>query len=161
MQVAELPYLDEHATTVTARIDDVWPALLEVVDGSFSGSAFAGAGAAAFARAAGCDPRTASGPRPLAVGSTIPGFRVTTAIPGSELVLEGRHHFSTYALTFRLEPVGSDRSRLSAESRATFPGVTGGAYRLLVVGTRGHVVAVRRMLSGIKHRAERARSLDG
>jgi len=69
-------------------------------------------------------------------------------------VLQGSHRFSDYALTFRLEEVGPGRFRLSAETRAAFPGLTGGIYRLLVVGTRGHVVLVRRMLTGIKRRSE-------
>jgi hypothetical protein len=102
----------------------------------------------------GCADDTASGPRPLAEGSTVPGFRVVAAVPGSELVLEGSHRFSSYALTFRLEEVSAGRSRLRAESRAEFPGVTGGVYRLLVVGTGGHVVVVRRLLSAVKRRCE-------
>jgi hypothetical protein len=43
---------------------------------------------------------------------------------------------------------------LRAESRATFPGLAGAAYRLLVVRSGGHVVAVRRLLSAVRRRAE-------
>ncbi len=43
-----------------------------------------------------------------------------------------------------------------AESRAEFPGASGRVYRGLVIGTRGHVVAVRRLLQAIKRRAERS-----
>jgi hypothetical protein len=146
---AELPYLDEHVTAIAADVDDVWPVLIETLDRSFSR-----AGVASFARIVGCADDRASGPRPLAAGSAVPGFRVVAAVPGSELVLEGSHRFSSYALTFRLEAVSSGRSRLRAESRAEFPGVTGGIYRLLVVGTGGHVVAVRRLLSAVKRRCE-------
>jgi hypothetical protein len=152
MQIAPLPYLDEHATDIAAGVDDVWPVLIETLDRAFSR-----AGMASYARAVGCDPCTASGPRPLAVGSTMPGFRVVAAIPGSELVLEGRHRFSSYALIFRLEQVSPDRSRLRAESRAAFPGLAGGVYRLIVVGTGGHVVGMRRLLSGIKRRSAQRR----
>ena len=67
-------------------------------------------------------------------------------------MLDGRHRFSTYAVIFRVEAVGHDRTRLHAESRASFPGPAGRAYRLLVVGSGGHVVAVRRLLSGIVRR---------
>jgi hypothetical protein len=149
MAIDELPFIDEHATVIAAGVDDVWPVLLDTLDRDFSR-----AGASGFARIVGCADRTASGPRPLAVGSTIPGFRVAAAVPGTELVLEGRHRFSSYALIFRLEHVTSDRSRLRAESRAAFPGVAGSVYRLLVVGSGGHVVAVKRMLSAVKRRSE-------
>src|SRR5690606_26998270 len=97
---------------------------------------------------------TASGPRPLAVGSAFPGFRVVVAVPQRELVLQGRHRFSTYALIFRLEPAGASGTRLRAESRAAFPGRPGTLYRLLVVGTRGHVILMRRLLATVRRRAE-------
>ena len=147
----QLPYLDEHATEIAAGVEDVWPALTEIVDRAFSGG-----GSATYARIVGCTDHRATGPRPLAAGSTIPGFRVVAAVPERELVLEGRHHFSSYGLIFRLEEISSGRSRLTAESRASFPGLHGAVYRFLVVGTRGHVVAVRRLLARVRRRAERA-----
>jgi hypothetical protein len=152
MQIAQLPYVDEHATEIAAPVDEVWPVLLQAAEQGLSRRGMAG-----YARLVGCEPGEASGPRPLAEGSTMPGFRVTSAIPGRELMLEGRHRFSTYALTFRLDAIGSGRSRLRAETRAAFPGLAGGAYRLVVIGTRGHMVAVRHLLSGVKHRAEARR----
>lgn len=39
----------------------------------------------------GCADAHASGPRPLEVNSTFPGFRVTRIEPRSALVLTGRH----------------------------------------------------------------------
>lgn len=147
--IAQLPYLDEHATAIAAGVDAVWPALVDYVDRAFSR-----AGMTLYARIVGCADSAASGPRPLAVGSTVPGFRVVTAVPGCELALEGRHRFSSYALIFRLEPVGSDGSQLRAESRAAFPGLHGRVYRLLVVGTGGHVLAVRRLVSAVRRRVE-------
>ena len=102
----------------------------------------------------GADERSAAGPRPLAVGSTVPGFRVTTALPGTELVLSGRHRFSDYAFVFRLEPVGPGRTLLRAETRAVFPGAAGAGYRLLVVGSGGHARAVRRLLATVRRRSE-------
>jgi hypothetical protein len=89
-----------------------------------------------------------------AEGSTFPGFRVAAVVPGRELVLGGRHRFSSYALIFRLEPAGPGRSRLTAETRARFPGPAGGLYRLLVLGTGGHAVGVRRLLAAVRRRAE-------
>ncbi|MFE7273133.1 hypothetical protein [Streptomyces sp. NPDC057623] len=83
-----------------------------------------------------------------ALGETFdhPGFHVVTSVPGRELALAGSHRFSTYVLVFRLEEAGADRTRVEAESRAAFPGATGRLYRLLVIGTRGHAWAVRRMV---------------
>lgn len=149
MQIAELPYVDEHAISITASVDEVWLSLLDTLDGGFSRS-----GMARYARIVGCVDCTASGPRPLAHGSTIPGFRVAAADPGRELVLEGRHRFATYALVFRLEQLDPGRSQLRAESRAAFPGVPGSVYRLLVISSGGHVGGMRRLLSAIRHRAE-------
>ncbi|MGA5509106.1 hypothetical protein [Streptomyces umbrinus] len=149
MQIPSLPYRDEHTTVVEAGADDVWRSLGETLDRSFFRP-----GANRYARLVGCADRTASGPRPLAEGSTFPGFRVAAAVPGRELVLGGRHRFSSYALIFRLEPAGPGRSRLTAETRATFPGPAGGLYRLLVLGTGGHAVGVRRLLAAVRRRAE-------
>ena len=146
-----LPFLDEHEISVAADVDDVWRALLAALDGSFSRG-----GGAGLARVLGCVDRTAAGPRPLEQGSTVPGFRVVSANPGRELALEGRHRFSSYALIFHIDPVGPGHSLLRAESRATFPGLHGGVYRLLVVGSGGHVASVRSLLSSIRRRAERS-----
>jgi hypothetical protein len=149
MEIAELPYIDEHATDIAAGVDDVWPVLIEALE-----QAFSRAGMAGYARIVGCADWRASGPRPLAGGSTVPGFRVTAAVPGSELALAGRHRFSVYSWVFRLEQVSADRSRLRAETRAAFPGLAGDVYRLLVIGTGGHVRAVRRLLRLVKRRSE-------
>jgi hypothetical protein len=153
MPTERLPYIDEHAVDISAGVDDAWPALLDALDRSFSRP-----GSAWYARIIGCTDSTASGPRPLAEGSTVPGFRVAVATPGRELVLVGGHHFSLYQLAFRLEPLGPGRSRLRAESRAAFPGLAGGAYRLLVIGSGVHVRAVRSMVRGIARDAEQRAS---
>ena len=88
-------------------------------------------------------------------GSTITGFRVTRAVAPDELVLEGEHRFSRYALIFHLEALPHDRCRLRAETRASFPGLRGRAYRALVIGTHGHLVAVKRLLRAVQVGAER------
>jgi hypothetical protein len=90
VQISQLPYLDEHATAIAADVDDVWPVVVETLDRALSR-----AGMASYTRTVGCADCTASGPRLLAEGSTIPGFRVVAAVPASELVLEGRHRFSS------------------------------------------------------------------
>lgn len=150
----QLPYIDEHSADIGADAVAVWTELLDGIELSFSHRF-----ATVYARTIRCDDREAAGPRPLEVGSAIPGFHVANMTPQTELVLEGRHRFSAYALIFRLDRIGPGRSRLSAVTRAAFPGRAGAAYRLLVIGTGGHVVAVRRMLSAITARAEsRART---
>lgn len=149
---ALLPFVDEHTIIVTADTARVWSALSRVVDRSFSGT-----GKALFARVLGCDDLASSDRGALAQGSTRPGFHVCTAIAGRELSLEGRHRFSHYALTFHLEELADDRTRVSAQTRAEFPKLRGRRYRALVIGTGGHVLVVHHMLAGVKRAAERSR----
>jgi hypothetical protein len=149
--IAALPHVDEHAISVDAGAGETWEALLGVVERSFAGGATPRA-----ARALGCEDAGASGPRPLAVGSAIPGFHVAVAEPPAELALLGRHRFSRYALIFRIDPLGPGSSRVRAETRAEFPGLKGAAYRALVIGSRGHVLLTRRLLAAVERRAERA-----
>ena len=126
----------------------MWLVLGDVVSSSF----------APRAERAGCilgvEPTTSEGD-PLVEGSTLVGFRVARAKEPAELALHGRHRFSGYSLTFRLEQRSLERTTVRAETRAEFPGLAGSAYRALVIGTRGHVLVVRRMLRAIKARAER------
>ncbi|MFF7450969.1 MULTISPECIES: hypothetical protein [unclassified Streptomyces] len=148
MEIAALPHIDEHATVAAAPAEAVRRAIGEVLDRSL------GSG---LGRLLGCADRTSSGPRPPAEGSTFPGFRVVRAAPGGELVLVGRHHFSTYALIFRWEEAAAGGTRLRAETRARFPGPGGALYRLLLMRTGAHAVATGRLLAAIRERAERLR----
>jgi hypothetical protein len=94
-----------------------------------------------------------------AIGETVdhPWFHVVTAVPGKELALAGSHRFSAYALIFRLEEVEAGRTRVRAETRAEFPGPGGRLYRLLVIGTRGHALAIRHMLRKVSKSAPQGR----
>lgn len=150
-----LPWIDEHATEIAAPVATVWPVLLRTVERMTAGGA-----APRYARAVGCIDTEVGGPRPLEVGSTVPGFHVAALTPERLLVLAGSHHFSDYALSFRLEPLGGVRTRVVAETRAVFPGLKGGAYRALVIGTRMHVLVTRRVLRGVARRAEAAPASD-
>ena len=143
---AALPYLDEHAILVAASREATWAALLGMVQGI---------GSDRFVRMLGAVDAASSGPRPLDVGSTVPGFHVVVADEPDELALAGRHRYADYLLTFRLEQAHDGGTRLAAVSRGAFPGWVGGLYRALVVGTRLHVLATRRMLVVVKRRAER------
>lgn len=148
--VERLSHVDEHSMTIEAGAGATWEAVLRVAEGSTDSPR-----ASRGARLLGCADVEASGPRPLAVGSAVPGFRVQAAERPRELVLAGAHRFSDYALTFRIDDLGDGRSRLRAETRAEFPGLQGRIYRALVIGTRGHVLATRRLLRAAKRRAER------
>ena len=141
----ELPYIDEHSVVVQASAQACWASLTDMVPRAFSGMA-----TAALARALCCADTAASGPRALAAGSTFPGFRVVRAEPPAELALEGSHRFSRYSLVFRVDALGAARSRLRAETRASFRPRSGRLYRALVIGTRGHVLVVRRLLASMR-----------
>ena len=148
---SSLPYVDELPIEIGADRGTTWAALLRVVEGSFASARGNGP-----ARLLGCEDTVLSGARPLAPGSAFPGFHVEAAEPPSELGLAGRHRFSTYLLSFRLDDAGPGRTRLVAETRAAFPGLKGSAYRALVIGTRMHVLVTRRILTATKRRAERS-----
>jgi len=148
--VERLPHIDEHSVEIAATPAAVWPALSRVAEGSFGSPA-----TGRVARLLGCADVESSGPRPLETGSTFPGFHVEAVEPGEVLALAGSHRFSDYALIFRLDEIGNQRTHLRAETRATFPGLKGGIYRTLVIRTRGHVLVTRRLLGAVKQRAER------
>jgi hypothetical protein len=147
---AGLPHVDEHSVSIAASPGTAWDALLRVVEGSFASGA-----SSTGARLLGCADTGASGPRPLATGSALPGFHVETAERPRQLALAGSHRFSAYALIFRLDETDGSGTTLRAETRATFPGLKGRAYRTAVIGTRMHVLVTRRLLAATKRSAER------
>ena len=117
--IESLPYIDEHSVSIAAPPDVVWRSLLEVVCGMTAGRA-----KAPIAQVLGCAQTEHRG-QPGGIGSTVPGFIVTRAVPPAVLALMGEHRFSRYALIFRIDDLGPDRSRLRAETRAEFPGPHG------------------------------------
>lgn len=143
--VPPLPHVDDHAVVIDASPDAVWSALERVVET---------AGAPRFARLLGCEDTEASGPRPLAEQSVVPGFHVTEADRPRGLALAGRHRFSDYELVFRIDELGPGRTRLRAETRARFPGRLGAGYRLALMGTGAHVRATRGILARVRRTAE-------
>ena len=146
----ELPHIDELAITIDAPPRSVWTALGELLQRRRPAIRAVG-------RLLAVRPLEHRGDV-LTEGATLTGFRVAHAAPEAVLALAGEHRFSRYGLTFRIDPLHGGRSRLRAETRAAFPGVRGTVYRGLVIGTRGHVLAVRLLLRDVRRRAERPAS---
>jgi len=144
----DLPVVDEHTIEIDASVGDTWTALTRSLDRAWSRPL-----AATYARLIGAVDRAADGRRPVADGSTYPGFHVVSAVPDTELVLAGQHRFSTYLLSFRIEPVGPAQSLLRAGPRAACPGATGQLYELAVIRSGAHRRLTRRLLTGIGRRA--------
>lgn len=139
-------YRDVRSAPIPAPAEVVWRAVLTQVEVL---------GPDRYVRLIGCRDRRASGPRPLQAGSVIPGFRVTTADAPRRLTLDGVHRFSVYTLTFRLVPDGGG-TRLEAHTDATFPGLLGALYRLLVIDSRFHKVATWSIVARIRRRVAAA-----
>jgi len=148
--IESLPHIDQHSVSITAPADVVWRSLLDVVCGMAAGRA-----KAPFVRVLGCAQTEHRG-EPGRIGSTVPGFIVTRAVPPAVLALMGEHRFSRYALIFRIDETPAGPVDLNAETRAEFPGSRGRAYKALVIGTRGHVVATKSILRSVRQRAEKA-----
>jgi hypothetical protein len=147
--IEDLPSLDEHSIEVDASPDAAWSALFPVLERSFEGSM-----SRRIARRLGCTQTECAGDL-RHPGGTVPGFVVARAVPPALLALLGAHRFSRYALVFGIDRLPGGRCRVRAETRAEFPGAAGRAYRVLVIGTHGHVLVVRRLLRAIRRRAER------
>ncbi|QVI22729.1 hypothetical protein KHQ06_06920 [Nocardia tengchongensis] len=115
-----LPYIDEYSRIVTADRAQAWAALLRT---------------------------TCKNPDDL---TTLPrGFVLDEADPPNRLVTKGRHWFSRYRLSFRLDEVDPTHTRVTAITHAVFPGIHGRIYRALVIGTRLHRLVVWDLLRRI------------
>ncbi|MCW3019731.1 MAG: hypothetical protein JWN10_2039 [Solirubrobacterales bacterium] len=148
----ELPYIDAHTIEVQAPVGRVWDQIVESTLRDF-GAGMGPLGPYAT-RLSGCPYVEPPSPG-RDVPETIVGFRVARAEQPSLIVLAGKHRFARYSLTLRIDPVGDGRaSRLTAETRAIFPGAAGRAYKRIVIGTGGHVIVVMRMLRSIRQRVE-------
>jgi hypothetical protein len=125
-----LPLLDEHSATIQASRSAVWPAVRRYAHG------LARSDHAVLDRVLGTEPRS--------------GFELAEEVEGQRVVLTGRHRFARYRLVFQLNAESSSATKVSVLSFAAFPGIRGRIYRGLLMGTRGHVLAVRRMLRTIQ-----------
>ena len=131
--LARPAYVDEHSVTLTTPVPRAWDAVRSYVDDLL---------------ARGEESRLTG----LLATDPPAGFEVTEEQRPHLLSLAGRHRFSDYVLDLRVAPDG-DGSRVTAVTYADFPGARGRAYRTAVIGSRGHVVAVRRILAAIRERA--------
>jgi len=151
-----LPYIDEHSIVIGANRQHVWDALVATLHADFASSA-----PAPLMRVLGVAPAQSSSEHggTLQAGDTLPGFAVARAEKPQSVALRGQHRFSRYELAFELDPTGEERCTLRARTSAAFPGLTGRAYRALVIGSGGHRLVVRRLLRGVARRASRQREL--
>jgi hypothetical protein len=141
----QLPFLDEHREHVDVPADVAWTAVVGVLRRRMGG-------ARSLARVLGCDPPEGTPGFSGRVGETLPGFRVVDSEPGRRLVLQGRHRFARYALTFLI-----DGDQLCARSEAAFPGIHGRMYRALLMGSGGHRLVTRGLLRQMARAAGRGR----
>jgi hypothetical protein len=150
---ADLPFLDAFDTSVGASAPAVYEALARHL-----GRSLGTTGARLACGILGCAHRGASLSTPPVEGQEVSGFVVAEARAPNRLVLEGRHRFASYRLSFSLDPLSQSRTKLSARTDVIFPGFTGTIYRALVIGSGGHEIVARRMLAAVARRAERTES---
>jgi hypothetical protein len=147
----QLPYIDDYARQIDASPAQVWHALITTLRKSSPKLPDWLTGAWGLQHPM----RTGAWDATVGVGDTLPGFAVAEIEPPHLLTLRGRHRFSDYELRFELEQPPTGGTRLQAKTSAAFPGLKGRAYRALVIGTRGHRIAVLRILAYVARTAER------
>jgi len=145
-----LPFIDEFDVLVDAPAEEAFLAAAKRMQRSFEGP-----GARAFSRFLRCVHRGRDYTVPPKVGQEANGFMVARADPPTALVLEGRHRFAAYRLSFLVDPIDARHSRLRARTDARFPGLPGALYRALVIGSGGHGMIVRGMLARMAASAAR------
>ena len=127
-----IPLLDEHSAMLHRSRSTVWPVVRQYA------RSLAQSDVVVLGRILGTEPRS--------------GFEVEEEVEGERLALCGRHRFARYRLVFELTAQPNDATKLSVQSYAAFRGVLGQLYRALLMGTGGHVLAVRHMLRTIQRR---------
>lgn len=131
-------YVDEHSVSLPVPPEEAYAAARSFAEQLVAPPT--GRGPVLLTRLLGTDPPS--------------GFAVAEDQPPRLLSLAGRHRFSRYVMDLRVDPAPGG-STVTVVTWADFPGPRGAVYRTLVVGSRGHVLAVRRMLAAIASRATR------
>ncbi|CAJ1498081.1 hypothetical protein [[Mycobacterium] holstebronense] len=131
----DLPYIDEHTLRIDAPRNRVWSALQRYVEAMLRDNE-----RNRMLAPLGLQPRA--------------GFEVAESVEPQRIGLVGQHRFSRYRLVFELTDDQAGATRVHAHSYGAFPGLHGGIYRALVIGTRMHVVATNHLLRGIRAAAE-------
>lgn len=146
----QLPYIDEHSIVIGATREHVWDVLASALRRDLGRTA-----PALLTRVLGLAPVDSRGDwhGTLHAGDALLSFAMAETHAPERLALRGRHRFSRYALVFELDATGAACCTLRAQTWAEFPGLTGRAYRALVIGTGGHRLVVRRLLRNVAHRA--------
>lgn len=126
----DLPLLDEHVAVISADREAVWRAVRQYAE------RLANSRHSLIGRALGTEPAS--------------GFRIAEQVDGDRIALEGRHRFASYRLVFETRDHGRSATELRVRSLADFPGVTGRAYRALLMGTHGHVLAVHHLIRTVR-----------
>ena len=86
--IESLPFVDEHFIEIAATPEQVWDALIKVVEGFGDGRS----APSHVPRARLCPDRGRG--QPPEIGSTVPGFVVTRSVRPAVLALMGQHRFS-------------------------------------------------------------------
>ena len=146
---ALLPFVDAWSVDIDAPASVVWDAVLASAPGTQAGLT-----RRALAALLGADPAASNGLASHALGAERPGFAVCEVVPPVTYALTGRHRFAVYQLVFRIDKRGPGRSRLTAETFATFPGTAGRLYRMLLMDAKLHALVMWFMVRRVRRRAE-------
>ena len=155
-EAALLPFVDAWSVDIVAPPRVVWDAVLTTAPGTQGGPV-----RRAIAVLLKADPADSNGLASHALGAERPGFAVCEVVAPITYALAGRHRFATYQLVFRIDQRGPGRSRLTAETFATFPGTAGRLYRMLLMDAKLHALVMWVMVRRVRRRAESTQRRQG
>ncbi len=153
---ALLPFLDAWSIDIEASPRVVWDTILAAVPGAGPSPVLRG-----WACVWGAEPSASNGLASHVLGAERPGFTVCEVVPPGTYALAGRHRFARYQVVFRIDKLEVGRSRLTAETFATFPGRAGRLYRMFVMDARLHALVMWSMVRRLRRRAERSACRQG
>ena len=151
-----LPFVDAWSIDIEASPHLVWEAVLATAPGVRPSAALQ-----VLARVWGADPAGSNGLASHVLGAERPGFAVCEVVPPVTYALAGQHRFARYQLVFRIDKLGSGRSRLTAETFAIFPGRAGRLSRMFLMDAKLHALMMWSMVRRLRRRAERLAHREG